>query len=107
MSPSLAPALWFLAILALIPLALWLLKRTPVAGLQSGVRVIGSTFIGPGQKLLTVETGQGEERRCLLIGVSGQQIQLLTELDPAHCPSPTPLAAPSFSALLAKAKKTP
>ena len=88
-------------------MALWLLKRTPVAGLQAGVRVIGSTFIGPGQKLLTIETGQGEQRRCLLIGVSGQQIQLLTELDATQFPSPTPMAAPSFAALLAKARKTP
>lgn len=105
MTPSFAPALWFLAILALIPLALWLLKRSPIQGLnqQAGVRVVGSTFLGPGQRLITVELGQGEARRCLLLGVSPQNIQLLQELPAApELPSEPPTVG--FAALLARAR---
>ena len=91
------PVLWFLVVLALIPAALWLLKRTPLQGLQQarGTRVVGVTHLGPGQRLLTVEVGEGEARRWLLLGATAQQIQLLTELPPQALPAapePTPFA---------------
>ena len=107
MNSPLAPALWFLAVLALIPLALWLLKRSPMQGLQGqpGVRVIGSTYLGPSQRLVTVALGEGEQRRCLLLGVSAQHIQLLQELRPGEAPDATPPAAPAFAALLARARQ--
>ena len=107
MTSSLAPALWFLAVLALIPLALWLLKRSPVHGLnaQAGVRVVGSTYLGPSQRLVTVALGEGEQRRCLLLGVSGQQIQLLQELRPGEAPEAPPPGAPAFATLLVRARQ--
>jgi flagellar protein FliO/FliZ len=102
-SSSWLPALWFLLILALIPLALWLLKRSPVSSslVQRGTRVVGSTHLGPGQRLLTVEVGEGEARRWLLLGVTTHHINLLTELPPQTLP---PTEVPSFAKLLQRAR---
>ncbi len=102
-SSSWLPALWFLAIVALIPLVLWLLKRSPLQGglVQRGTKVVGSTYLGPGQRLLTVEVGEGETRRWLLLGATAQQINLLTELPPQDLPPP---AAPSFAKLLQRTR---
>jgi len=98
------PVLWFLVVLALIPAALWLLKRSPLAGLQpsGGTRVVGVTHLGPGQRLLTVEVGEGDSRRWLLLGATAQQIQLLTELPPQALPT-TPEPSP-FAKLLLQRK---
>ena len=97
------PALWLLAILALIPAALWLLKRSPLplGGLQPGLRVVGVTSLGPGQRLLTVELGEGESRRWLLLGATAQHINLLTELPPQELPVPERV---SFAKLLQRAR---
>ncbi len=96
-------AIWFLVILALIPVALWLLKRSPLHSLQQqqqrgGVKVVGATFVGPGQRLLTVEVGTGEHRRWLLLGATAQQINFIQELTPGETPPPPPL--PPFAQLL-------
>lgn len=92
------PLLWFLAVLALIPLALWLLKRSPLHAAQAGgLRVVASTHLGPGQRLLTIEVGEGEARRWLLLGATAHHIQLLTELPPGATP---PVETPSFARLL-------
>jgi flagellar protein FliO/FliZ len=93
------PLFWFLAILALIPLALWLLKRSPVmaTGMPGGSRVIASQYLGPGQRLLTVEVGEGEQRRWLLLGATAHHISLLGEQHPQVL-AETPRAG--FAALL-------
>ena len=62
--------LWFLAIVAMIPLTLWLLKRTPMGG-------AGGRPGAPQQKIITVEVGQGEERLWLVLGVSAQGVRTL------------------------------
>ena len=36
MTPGLTPLLWFGAVVALIPLALWLLKRAPLRAVGAG-----------------------------------------------------------------------
>lgn len=90
MNNSLLPFLWFLAILALIPLALWLLKRTPMGGAGAGgvMRVVAQLPIAQNQRLLTVEVGQGEDRRWLVLGVTGAQITTLHVMPPqAEAPS--------------------
>ncbi|MDN3919763.1 flagellar biosynthetic protein FliO [Roseateles violae] len=83
-STSLLPLLWFLAILALIPLALWLLKRTPLGGASTGgqMRLIAQLPIAPNQRLVTVEVGQGDDRRWLVLGVTGSQINTLHVMPP-------------------------
>jgi flagellar protein FliO/FliZ len=93
-SSSLLPLLWFVAIVCLIPLVLWLLKRTPL-GTSNGVgvmRVVAQMAVSPNQRLLTVEVGQGEDKRWLVLGVTAQQITTL------HVMSPQPEAQPSKDA---------
>jgi len=100
-SSSLVPLLWFLAILCLIPLALWLLKRTPMGGAGGNglMRVITQLPIAPNQRLLTVEVGQGEDRRWLVLGVTGQQITTLHVMPPQAESQATPVAT-SFAQIL-------
>ena len=83
-SNSLTPLLWFIAIIVMIPFALWMLKRTPLGGgLGSGpVRTVASLAIAPNQRLLTVEVGQGDERRWLVLGVSPGSITALHTMAP-------------------------
>jgi flagellar protein FliO/FliZ len=90
-SPSLAPLLWFVAIIVMIPIALWLLKRTPLGGTAAAgsMRTIAALPISPNQRLLTVEVGQGDERRWLVLGVTASSIQTLHTMAPqAEPPAP-------------------
>ena len=59
---GLTSLLWFIAIVALIPLALWLLKRTPMggAGGQGVMRSVAALPLSASQRIVTVEVGQGE-----------------------------------------------
>jgi len=79
------PLLWFGVVLALIPAALWLLKRSGLApaglrGAAAGPRLTGSLALGPQQRVVTVEVGEGDERRWLVLGVTAQQITTLHTL---------------------------
>lgn len=100
--------LWFALIVAAIPLTLWLLKRTPMGGM-SGVqttRVISSTPLGPTQRLVTVEVGQGDSRQWLVLGVTSQSIQTVYTLpaqDLTAAAAQTP--GPAFATLFNKARK--
>ena len=104
------PVLAFLAVLALIPATLWLLKRTPLGGAAGGLapmRVVGALPLAPNQRLVTVEVGQGEERRWLVLGVSPAGINTLHTLPPqadAPVASGTPL--PLFAQLLQRQQRT-
>jgi flagellar protein FliO/FliZ len=102
---------WFVAIVALIPLALWLLKRTPMGGAASGpgaVRTVGITALSASQKLVTVEVGQGDGRMWLVLGVTPTGINTLhtmmpplgTPLDGTPASNAPPAAA--FSQLLSR-----
>jgi len=84
MNNQFLPFLWFLAILAMIPVALWLLKRSPMgAALSQGqLRTVAVLPLAPNQKIVTVEVGQGEDRRWLVLGVTGQQISTLHVMPP-------------------------
>ena len=76
--------LWFVAILALIPLALWLLKRTPMggAGMQGVLRSVGALPLSASQRIITIEVGQGNARRWLVLGVTPQSITTLHTMEP-------------------------
>lgn len=84
MGSTLFPILWFVAILAMIPLALWLLKRTPIGGSSANgvMRTVAVLPLSPSQRLVTVEVGQGDERRWLVLGVTSQQINCLHTMAP-------------------------
>lgn len=103
--------LWFALILAAIPLVLWLLKRTPYGAAMGAMsradapaRAVGALALGPHQRVLTVEVGQGEERRWLVLGVTPQAINLLHTLSPQAEVPAAPHVEPPFAALLNKVR---
>ena len=94
----------FVAVLLLIPVALWLLKRTPLGQAASGVggmRVVAALAVAPNQRLLTVEVGSGADQRWLVLGVSPAGIQTLHTMLPAVAPvaAAGPVARPGESAI--------
>lgn len=111
-APSVLPALLaFVGVIALIPAALWVLKRmqTGAVGPQRAVTLIGGLTLGPRERIAIVEA-QG---RRWLVGVTGQSISVLAELDrgetgaPARDdggPVPVPVPNP-FAQLLDRMKR--
>jgi flagellar protein FliO/FliZ len=99
--------LWFVAIVAMIPLALWVLKRTPMGGAASGPgapRTVAVMPLSAQQRLVTVEVGQGEERLWLVLGVTPHGIRTLHTMapqTPAAPATPQPPAA-AFAQLLGR-----
>jgi flagellar protein FliO/FliZ len=95
-APSVWPALLaFVAVIALIPLALWALKRMQggAAGSNRTVTLVGGLTLGPRERIAVVES-QG---RRWMVGVTGQSITLLAELDAGDAPTvagDTPPAVP-------------
>lgn len=83
---TLTPLLWFIAIICMIPMALWLLKRSPmVGGSVMGQRVmkhIATLPLSPNQRVVAVEVGHGDERRWLVLGITAQQITTLHTMNP-------------------------
>jgi flagellar protein FliO/FliZ len=116
MNASLGAGLvWFLVILIAIPVALWLLKRTPYGAAMSGIRsgaapmrAVSTLSLGAHQRLVTVEVGQGDERRWLVLGVTPQAIHTLHDMapqdEPAAQAAATPTLVASFGSLLSKAR---
>jgi flagellar protein FliO/FliZ len=96
-SPSVWPALAaFVAVIALIPLALWVLKRLQGGSGGPGrvVTLVGGLTLGPRERIAIVEA----EGRRWMLGVTGQSISLIAELerpDPsAPVEAPTQAGAP-------------
>ena len=105
---GLTSLLWFIAIIVMIPVALWLLKRTPMggAGSQGVMRSIAVLPISPSQRIVTVEVGTGEGRRWLVLGVTPQAISTLHSMEPQGDLPPsqaTPL--PPFAQLLSNLRR--
>ena len=103
MDAPLTSILWFLFVIALIPLALWLFRRTPMARAMQGqtMRVVGVLPLSGSQRVVTVEVGQGDERRWLVLGVAPSSINLLHTLPPQDGPAAAPASSTSFASLLA------
>ena len=102
------PLLWFGAVVALIPLALWLLKRTPLGGgTASGpLRHVAALPLSASQRVAIVEVGSGQGRRWLVLGVSGQSITTLHMMPPQDAPPPAPPDnAATFAQLLTRLKR--
>lgn len=99
-APSVWPALAaFVAVVALIPAALWALKRLQSGAGRSGraVTLVGGLTLGPRERIAIVEA----EGRRWMLGVTGQSISLLAELerpdpsDPAAQPAPASPGVPT------------
>ena len=109
-SSLMSSLLWFLAILALIPVALWLLKRSPAGGAGSNalMKSVAVLPLSASQRIVTVEVGAGEERRWLVLGVSSQSIHTLHTMAPQDEPA-SGAADPgaNFAQLLSRLKRNP
>jgi flagellar protein FliO/FliZ len=98
--------LWFLGIIALIPISLWVLKRSGMAqgtlgGAPSLFKPVAQFNIGQGQRLMVVEVGIGDERQWLVLGVTAQNINTLLTMAPQELPTPdSPAVHPAFATLL-------
>ncbi len=107
MPTSLAPLLWFAAIIALIPAMLWLLKRSPAGRLAShgGLRNVATLALSPNQRVVTVEVGSGADRRWLVLGVTPQNVTLLREMAPQdEAPAAVAASGSSFAQLLGRSR---
>ena len=103
-SPGFTSILWFIAIVAMIPAALWLLKRTPMAGRSGGagaMRHVSTLALSSGQRVVTVEVGAGDERRWLVLGVTAHSVSTLHTMAPqAEAVVPGAATAPNFADFL-------
>lgn len=106
-SSGISPLLWFVAILALIPLVLWLLKRSPMGG-AGGANLMKSVAILPlsaSQRIVTIEVGQGDSRRWLVLGVTPGSITTLHTMEPGEATTPAATTGSAFAGLLAKLQR--
>ncbi|MBL8340274.1 MAG: flagellar biosynthetic protein FliO [Rubrivivax sp.] len=93
--------LWFLAIVASIPLALWLARRSQLIGapaIAGTARAVAVLPLSASQKVVTVELGRGDEKVWLVLGVTPSNITTLHTMSalapiPATLPTPLPGAA--------------
>jgi len=98
-TPSASFYLWFIGIIVMIPLVLWLFKRSQLGRHLGGMhhpapmRIVSSLPLSPSQRIVTVEVGEGEERRWLVLGITPSSITTLHSLS-ATLPSPSTQAAP-------------
>ena len=113
MDQSASALFWFFAILVMIPLVLWLVKRSPMgARLAAGpMRSVAVLPLSASQKLVTVEVGSGDERRWLVLGVTPGSINMLYTLSPeeavlgAGVQMALPTPASGFAQLLTRMKQ--
>ena len=99
--------LWFAAVIAFIPLALWLLKRSALVGGGSArggtPKPVAVLPLSTQHKLVTVEVGQGDDRLWLVLGVSPQGIRTLhTMVAQGDTPVAPPPPAATFAQLLTR-----
>lgn len=107
-TPGWSSLLWFGAVVALIPLALWLLKRTPLAGAGGGLlRAVAVLPLSASQRVAIVEVGNGAQRRWLVLGVSAQGIQRLLTMAPQAEEPADGDAQAGFAQLLARLRRDP
>ena len=107
MTPGWGSLAWFFAVVAMIPLALWLLKRSPLSGAAGGPagtpRTVSVLPLSAQQRLVTVEVGQGTERQWLVLGVTPQGIRTLhTMAALGDGATPAPPSGAAFAQLLAR-----
>lgn len=106
-SSGLSSLLGFIFIIAMIPVVLWLLKRTPLGGgaAHGVMRSVASLPLSPNQRLVTVEVGQGDERRWLVLGITPQNITTLHVMQPGADVPAEGLPQAPFAQLLGKFKR--
>jgi flagellar protein FliO/FliZ len=84
----------FLFVIALIPVALWAMKRAGVGGAATGgvLRHVANLGLGTAQQRVTVvEVTVGAERHWLVLGVTGEQVTNLASYAAPEASAPPPL----------------
>ena len=101
--------MWFVAVIAMIPAALWLLKRTPMGGGggQGVMRSVAMLPLSASQRIVTVEVGQGADRQWLVLGVTAQTITTLHTMAPQAEAPTAGSPVPPFAQMLAKLRRDP
>ncbi len=106
MTSSVMPFLAFLVVIALIPAALWMMKRAGVGGAQSGgvLRPVANLAVGATQKVAVVEVAVGAERHWLVLGVTGERVSQLASYVAPDLPTPpqAPAHAMAVNQLIAR-----
>ena len=110
MPNGLSSLLWFCAIVALIPVTLWFLKRTPLGGGGGAgvMKSIASLPLSTSQRIVTVEVGTGEEKRWLVLGVTPSSITTLHSMAAQSVEataSAAPTAHPAFAQILGRFRR--
>ena len=80
MTASLVPSLLaFIAVIAMIPVALWLMKRAQVLrpGAAGPLSIVAGLSMGPRDRIAVIHAGG----RYLVVGITAQQMTLLAQLD--------------------------
>lgn len=102
-----APA--FVLLIVMVGIA-WLLqryrRRLPGAALRAGpnLQVLGGVALGPQQRVVTLQVGQGDQAVCLVLGVSPGSVTALHQMPlPAVEPTPdAPAVTAPFGAFAAR-----
>jgi flagellar protein FliO/FliZ len=102
---------WFVLIIAMIPLTLYVLKKSGLAKGSVGtgdavLKTVSHLSLGPGQRIVTVELGAGEQKTWLVLGVTAHSITTLHSLQPtqdSQDQSEREGTAPTFPILLRRA----
>ena len=101
--PSLLPlVLTLIFVLALIPVAVWMLKRMGAGNVASaaGLKIVAQLAIGQRERLVVVESGD----RWLILGVTASSINRVGTMPKGELPPPSSPTA-SFAQLLMNARK--
>jgi flagellar protein FliO/FliZ len=102
------PLLWFGMVIVLIPVALWLLKRTPLGGGAGAapLRHVAMLPLTASQRVAIVEVGAGATKRWLVLGLSSQSITTLHTMDAQAVALPDPAEpAATFAQLLSRLRR--
>jgi len=108
MTASLMPLVAFLFVIAMIPVALWLMKRAGIGGATgpagSVLRHVSQLSLGTSQRVTVVEIAVGAERHWLVLGVTGERVtQLASYPAPDVVPgAPAPAHATTVNQLIAR-----
>jgi flagellar protein FliO/FliZ len=109
MPNGLSSVLWFCAIVALIPVTLWFLKRTPLGGGSAAgvLKTVANLSLSTSQRIVTIEVGNGDERRWLVLGVTPNSITPLHTMTPDDGTTPSDPAPlhPAFAQILGRLRR--
>nr|WP_295954455.1 flagellar biosynthetic protein FliO [Rhodoferax sp.] len=90
MGQTLLVVVLFVAVMAMLPLAIkWIQRRAQGGGVATSgnARVVSAVGVGPHQRVVTVEVGPEGARTWLVLGVTGQSITCLHTAPIASVPS--------------------